>query len=598
MRLFTALVLATELIACSSGGGSGGGGASIPSLSWPRARRGDTNQAIGVATLAGNQATSTALLEQGAAGDCGFNGSPAPPTIGRDGIVYLAATDALISIEPSGDCRWRLDECVLENEIISLGSVATSPAISADGRDLILGSDTHVFLLREAEEGNDLPACLFAFPVGSRSSALPVVEGFDFRLLWFATGTDSGRLTAINVDGLRRWSFPDVAFDSPVTGTPAAFNGGFVFVGPDGVLYNVDPSGRLRWSERIGEPYSDASPVSAAPAAVILNDIYALSAAGEIVAVSPNGNRVWTYASSDDSPIIADLIASPLTTSGAGNLRENVIFAVDESGTLHGVGSETGELVRFCDSRNEACRPSTCPGEAECTEVQFCSDAQETIVCSSDDDCPQGSQGSCTGGTRCSESMRRCSSDEECEMANEGICGNFFCANATSTACIRDTCFTNDDDSSRCTRPALHPLDSDVELDVTAAPVLATDSFVVAATADGRVCARRLDGTVPMGSCGDEAMTSCTPDSCASGDTCCTDAATCTLGFCAGDPLRPCTPDTCTAETNGECTSPWQHGCIELGETTGGAVAVLLDDSTGIDDHILLAAEKGLFEIK
>ena len=616
------VALALGLAACSSSGGGGDPGARGPALTWQRVLRSNTNIALGSSALEDNEGIVSRLPPPATAE---ITGTPPPtatpgeishtslgPTVGRNGFLYIGTEGGLLSLDENGETRWTLDTCTLidgqnNSQDIALGRISTSPTIGADGRELVLGTDTHIFLLREPETGNDLPECIFAFNSGSQASAIAKIENSTLRVLWLVSGTDTGFLTAINADGSRRWSFPDLPFDRPITGHPAEVAGGFVFVGPDGEMYNVDQAGRLRWSVRIGPAYDSTKAVTSPPPVVVFNNFFALDADGDIVAISSAGRRLWTY--SAEAPFLTTPAASPLTTTGNIALGENVVFAVDSSGMMHGIGEINGELIRFCDSKNEACVPSNCPDEAECLEVMRCSDTNQR-VCTEDDECPDG----------------------------ESCIDTFRCANDETMACRRDSCITNDDEDSRCVRPALHPLDANMALDVRTHIAVSSDSFIVAATSDGNVCSRRLDGTVPAGSCSNS-NAECVPDSCATNDRCCTaeDGDVCTLGFCIDDPSRACTPDNCPEincqpdscgdgdrcctddddncdiglcignpmeectpsncpDTGTEqfCESPWQTGCIAVEDPTAAAPAVLIDG----DNSIIVTGEKGLFRIQ
>jgi outer membrane protein assembly factor BamB len=571
--LLAAAVLIAEVLAVGAigcGGGGGDSGPTGPLLPWPRLRRTDTNTGSAVNDVGANEGAATLLHR--------FDDetpSRYPPIVGRDSSVYLALEEGLLSLDTSEEeaeaaMRWRIDRC--EPAGAALQPVS-SLAISPNGRDLVVGSAAgNVFRLREPEDGGAPPECLSSFPVGSRAAPLTSVDGADLELLSFVVGTTTGRLTSITHDGQRRWSFPEgEPFPDDVSSSPAALGTGIVFASPDGGLHTVDQSGRRRWSATIGGAYPAGEII---PSPAVLDEIFTVNAEGDVVAYTPGGSRLWTFSPDGDAKIVGSIAVSPLTTDGGTFIGENVVFALDSNGILYGIGSNTGELVRFCAADNRACLPSTCEEvldsatgrmePAPCDEVMRCSE---------------------TRSQDCGDELPPCPDGESCRE-------QFFCSNDRNRACGQDLCRTDTTgEDGLCRREAKHPLSLDAE-EFASSPILSTGSYVVAATADGRVCARRLDGTVPNGTCSDSGER-CSLDSCDPPDTCCdVGDDDCTRpGYCKGNRDRACTLDTCPdGQTCGE--TAWQSGCIALGQEVGTTtLSQPVIDNRG---DILVTTERGL----
>jgi hypothetical protein len=315
------------------------------------------------------------------------------------------------------------------------------------------------------------------------------------------------------------------------------------------------------------------------PSPATFGSIFTVDPDGNVTAFSSSGTHLWTFA--PQAPIVGSLSVSALAVEGGAFIGQNVVFALDEAGTIYGIGSESGELVRFCETDNRACVPSTCPDEATCNEVKRCENNSD-IECNQDADCP-GDGEDCTD--------------------------QFFCSNAPMTRCVRDLCQADnpEDSDGLCRREARVPLTSTPATFVGSIAV-STDSIVVTATDDGRVCARGLNGTVPNGRCvsdladpdGGGSGDRCTPDSCLDeGDSCCEiDDGSCAPGRCRISD-RPCTHDTC--DDNESCYTEWQSGCIGLAdETLGPAIGTTALSAPVIDlgGSIVLTTDFGIARIE
>ncbi len=594
----------------------------MPRQSWPRLRRSDDNIAIGPASIDDNEGIVTLVYD--------FDNPPADdavqvpdltpgdavPILGRERRIYLSTEEGLLSITEEGTPHWFFDRCgemrcsgsseVLcardldcpNDEICETAEGPamrglSTPTISVNGRDIIVGSvdpddpnGGNIFRLREPENGTDPTTCEVAFPTASTSAALTAVDGGDLALLSFTTGTTSGRLTSIDSDGQRRWSFPaGEPFPGDLSSAPALSVSGFVITSPDGRVHSIDPNGRARWSANVGGPYDPDEPI---PSPAVFGSIFTVSEEGDVVAFSSTGTRLWTFSpEGEDAKVVGTVAVSTLATEGGVFLGENVVFALDDTGMVYGIGTETGELVRFCQTDNRACKPSTCPNEGTCFERKACSDNPD-VPCEGDRDCDD----------------------------SEACIDQFFCSETeTTTRCVRDLCIDSNDEATDglCRREAKQRL-SPRPADFVGSIALSSDSLVVASTRDGRVCVRSLDGSIPNGTCRDSGN-SCTPDSCGPDGECCVGVECCpdtpegeeptceALGRCTGDPSRPCTADTCIEDQDDDvCETIWDDGeagiggCLALGEDVGETIlsAPVID----VDGSIVVTTEKGIARIE
>ncbi len=127
-------------------------------------------------------------------------------------------------------------------------------------------------------------------------------------------GSEDGNLDALNLQGVLLWRFQT---NSPITTSPAIGSDGTIYVGGDqgdgsnskGILYAINPSGRLKWSVTI-LPLAGygAYPTISSPTVGPDGTIYVSAMGVFVVAIRPDGTLKWELAAGAlvlDSPAVA-----------------------------------------------------------------------------------------------------------------------------------------------------------------------------------------------------------------------------------------------------------------------------------------------------
>lgn len=464
-RLFLLLLLAS----CSGGGSSGGN--SIPTLDWATFRHDSANTGFGRGSVENNTGTAELFL----ADLGGVTGST--PVIGREKRIYLGTQSGLLSLDENGNTRWRFDVCDLDGDgdcsdgaCIDVGPVNSSAAVTPNDDVVVASEGTagdggrifHVY-----DDGTGF-TCQWSFPafgaplrVGTRSSPITLIDANDLSLISAFVGTGEGAFLALNGDGTEKWRFPARGSgfgnwtSSPVLGT----TGTLFVLSPDGSLYALDLAGRLLWNFEVGVSEAGTTRLSS-PA--LASAVYVTGAGNTVSAVNPNGTLKWRRQT------LAPVLGSP---------------------------SVAGDIVRElkCSDSNAPCRSDAdCPIET-CNEGQ-CS--QSGKDCTTSADCP----------------IEECRSVNVFDTAIDVVDadGTLYGirdttgALATFQRCSGSNSNADCDDDGDCSggetceeRIALRPMWSGGRISVTSSPAISADFFVIVGTAEGLVCARRLDGTVP-----------------------------------------------------------------------------------------------------
>lgn len=407
----------------------------VPSLAWGTFRHDASNSGSGNA-VDRNEARVRLLypLAEGA--------SLSSPTIDNDGNVFLGTPSGVISVDRRGRLRWSATECTLESGTTIIGPVSSSPTVSP-GKDVVFSSDAgQVFALRERRGGVE---CLWAFSLAGTgafvSSPQVQVDSLDLSILAVFVGAGDGVLQAINGTGTARWSYPAGApLAGAITSTAAVnVNGGFYVTTPDGLLVAIDASGRPLWSVAIGTPPSGT--LQPSPAANV--SVYAVGANSALYAITPDGRFKWPQFQ-PNAPVPGSPTWTQETIDDGADLEvDTVVYIVDEEGTIYAVRDQNGQLIPI---------------------------------------------------QRCSEDTDRTCRTDSC-LPDEGTCVNERCT-LSGESCFRDTCEINNVGTCE-SRPGTTPASSTGSVPVTTSPALSADLLVVIGTADGRICARAVDGTIP-----------------------------------------------------------------------------------------------------
>jgi outer membrane protein assembly factor BamB len=452
---------------------------------------------------------------------------------------------------------WTLSECQLScqpegctpPDPIPIGSISNSPTVTA-GDTIVFSTDPtdsepgRVFSV--TEQGNDPPVCNWVYPlpapgeenVVSRSSAVVQINASDFTLATAVVGGADGVLRALNADGSVRWEFA-TGSSEPITGTPALdpTNTAYI-VSPDGVVAAINFAGGVTWLAQVGMPPGVPPPVGCAgdPTATagcfqasvgVGPSIYALGSGGSLFAITPGGTRKWQ----------SILPAVPVTASpafgqfvfnvGALNAIDTIIYLVDPQGTAYPIRDATGmrlQIQRCSDDITEDCRIDSCPPGLTCSSSNVCTSATgpTTMACSQDTCLPTGV---CLVRGRCNDPLQTPCFVNSCEPGGEpdaGMCASDsmppLCT-ASKKPCLPapDTCPDDACNSATNTCTGSDAFCLSIQcpsggvcqtvdsfsvagtntVQVATSPALSADPFVVIGTADGRVCASWLDGSMP-----------------------------------------------------------------------------------------------------
>lgn len=468
MRLRLTLALCLLLSACSSD--DSGPPTTVPSLPWGLFRHDSNN------TGSGNSITENrgeVTLVASIPGGVGWS----TPSVDRDSNVYLGTRNGIISVDRLGATRWQLTTCAPEDgPALPIGPVSSSLNVQAGGT-IVFGSDPSdsdrgaIFYVNE--QNRDV-TCEWTFEPpsglarsGSRGSAQVQIDPTDLSLLSVFIGANNGFLQAINGIGTPRWTFPSGGASGPITSTPAvAINSATYVTTPDGLLLGVDSAGRKLqgngWPFPIGIP--PAAPLQQSASVDV--SVYAIGAGSALYAINPDGSLKWQYSPQADV-LGTQAFISQSVDEGSITLFDTIVYIVDRNGTLYGIRDSTGQpmVTQRCSGDIErSCRTDSCEIEgSECRNnrctIGECSDDPD-ITCMDDDDCPEGT-GTCD--------RMECTPDS-CKSDNKGVCEQTY--------------------------PGVLPLTTEA-VPVETSPVVSGDLFAIVGTADGRVCARGLDTTVP-----------------------------------------------------------------------------------------------------
>jgi hypothetical protein len=219
---------------------------------------------------------------------------------------------------------------------------------------------------------------------------------------------------------------------------------------------------------------------------------------GSIFAYNPDGTRKWQFETRSrvlGSPAFVNQFVTELVDGEEETRLETVVRVVDENGIMYGIVDRNGKEfnARLCSETTDVDCSSIldCTGNQTCDLISECTGTDDR--CISDEGCTTDQTCDSTGVMRCSgtDRDRSCFDDSDCAVQETCILIR-RCA-VSQERCILDSDCPEDqtcDSSVRVTTES-------VVLPMTSSPVLSTDLYGVVGSEDGRLCARRLDETVP-----------------------------------------------------------------------------------------------------
>lgn len=158
------------------------------------------------------------------------------PAVTASGLVYARGADTLFAFDTLGTPRWQVD--------LGTGPVSpesSSPVVGTDGTAYV-GSFNTRRLYAVSPQG----AVRWSVDVGSTYATPAIAPDGTIYI-----GSGSRQLTAVAPDGGVRWRF---TADGYLHGSPTVGADGTVYVPSlEGTLYAVDPNGHERWQRALGD---------------------------------------------------------------------------------------------------------------------------------------------------------------------------------------------------------------------------------------------------------------------------------------------------------------------------------------------------------
>ena len=263
------------------------------------------------------------------------------PAIGADGTVYFGTDDGLIAINTYviGTCGtppYTYACPLLKWAFTTAGSVASSPAIGANGTIYVGDSSGNLYSLTDGGQG--IVTQNWAFTTGGPIESSPA---FGTAAGTIYVGSNDGNLYAIVDDGtvgVEKWAF---ATGNPVFTTPAIGPDGTIYFrsddGKDGNLYAVSdqlcfsspgefyPCGAEKWAFATNNANTEG--LDSSPAIGADGTIYIGSTDSHLYAINPDGTLKWKFAT-------ATIVLSSPAIGGDGT-----IYVDDFYGDLYAVSA-------------------------------------------------------------------------------------------------------------------------------------------------------------------------------------------------------------------------------------------------------------------
>jgi outer membrane protein assembly factor BamB len=297
----------------------------------------------------------------------------ASPTIGPDGVVYIATKFTVYALDPDdGSARWTSFGHNLRRNAITIDVDGRLYFGSRDNRLNVLDSTQNGALLWEYRIANDgdvntspviapnpLAGKVLLYAIGTWDGLVhafdpdPALDGNpgDSRLLWRlptynnsysspAVGPDGtvysasgGNLWAVGVDGVQKWATKVgrfTRFTSPAIGAD-----GTIYIGSSDGLSAVNPDGTVRWTFPVSGRVA-STPAIANDGTIYIGSLGRLRDPGKFYAVNPDGTERWSYAPSSMTRRRFRFMSSPAigadgTVYASAN---NTVFAFTSDGNV------------------------------------------------------------------------------------------------------------------------------------------------------------------------------------------------------------------------------------------------------------------------
>jgi outer membrane protein assembly factor BamB len=223
------------------------------------------------------------------------------------------------SIDPSieGALGWSGNEMIFTPSLNYDYHTEYTVTVSTAAEDLAGNSMTSSFswsFTTDAVEGTLKWTYYTAYPVNS--SPAVASDGTIY------TGSQAGKLYAINPDGTLKWSY--TTGDGINESSPAIGSDGTIYIGAlDNKLYAINPNGTLKWAYTTGDMISCSSPAVSSDGTVYIG-----SNDKKLHAVDSNGNLKWVF-TTDSTVHSSPAIGEDGTVYIGGNWTDNSLYALN-----------------------------------------------------------------------------------------------------------------------------------------------------------------------------------------------------------------------------------------------------------------------------
>ncbi|MEW6381867.1 MAG: PQQ-binding-like beta-propeller repeat protein [bacterium] len=235
------------------------------------------------------------------------------PAIGTDGVIYIGGESGWIyALDSNGSVRWSYQ---------AAGEIYSSPAISADGSTIYVGSTGGaVYALRSGIDYSPETRLRWKFAAEGGFYSSPAV-GTDGTVYIGSSNNTIYALDPADAANSRvKWSYRT---NGDVDSSPAIGADGTVYVGSDdGKVYALNPDGSLKWRS----PFPTGGKVWSSPTIGADGTIYVGSNDGYIYAIRYDGSLLWKAK-------IGDWISS---SAAIGN---GLIYVGSSDGSVYALGS-------------------------------------------------------------------------------------------------------------------------------------------------------------------------------------------------------------------------------------------------------------------